>query len=128
MELGLELGLELGPELGSESAADFAGASAGVFVSERREAGEGETAGGWEVSFTAGFAAAVFNESRLVEEFDFALREASGLAGCSADSGATARAAEVVEPGEEDSTRLPRNLGNAMMAPTTTTATASGTT
>ena len=77
----------------------------------------------------AGFAGAAFNESRLAEdEFCFELREDSGLDGFSEDSGATACAVALVEAEEEGSIRRPRNLGNAMMEPTTTTATASGTT
>jgi len=101
---------------------ELAGVLVAALVSVRKEAGEGETAGGWEISFAAGFVAAVFNESRLAEELGFAFRETSELAGCSVDSRDAARAVVLGAAGVEDSTRLPRNLGSATIAPTTKTA------
>lgn len=96
----------------------------------RSAAGEGEVIGARETSFAEDFAAAVFDEfgeeSRFGEEaFGFAARETSAFAGRPSDCGAT-RAAVLVDGAAEDSTRLPRILGNAMMEATTTKATASG--
>lgn len=115
-----------------EPGAELFAVSGEALVSVRSAAGEGEVIGAWETSFGEGFAAAVFeesrDESRVGEEaFGFAARETSAPFGCSSDCGAT-RAAVFVEGAEEDSTRLPRILGNAMMEATTTKATASGTT
>src|SRR5207302_3931688 len=119
--------LEDDPELVSEAVAELFDESAADLVSVRRMAGEGEAAGGLEISFMAGCAAELFSVSRLAEvEFDFALRETSALEGRSSRSGATARALVFLGAGDEDSTPRLRNLGNAMMETTTKTPTATG--
>src|SRR5215831_4314075 len=110
-----------------ELAADRLGASAGVFVSVRRAAGEEEPAIGWDASFAGGFAAAVFSESLVAaDELGFAPRETSALVRGASGPGAVARDAALVEA-EEVSARRPRILGSAMMETTTKTATPSGT-
>src|SRR5207253_9850021 len=82
------------PAVVPEWAAELLGASASVFASVRREAGEGEAAGGGEAAFAGGFAGAVFGEFLLAAGGPrFALRETPGFSACASGPGPTAAAA-----------------------------------